>query len=161
MPVEIRFATPEDAPAIHRFVRELAEYEKEPHAVEATVESLRRELERTPPPFECLIAELDGEAAGFALFFHNYSTWKGRRGLYIEDLYVPARLRRRGIGRALVLAVGELARERDCGRLEWAVLDWNEPAIAFYRSLGAAPLTEWSIWRLSGRALDEFGRLKC
>jgi len=161
MPVEIRFATPEDAPTIHRFVRELAEYEKEPHAVEATVESLRRELERAPPPFECLIAELDGEPAGFALFFHNYSTWKGRRGLYIEDLYVPKRLRRRGVGRALVLALGRLARERDCGRLEWAVLDWNEPAIAFYESLGAAPLAEWSIWRLSGRALDEFGRSEC
>src|SRR5687768_14761428 len=108
MSLEIRFATPDDAATIHRFVCELAEYEKEPDAVEATVETLRRELERQPPPFECLLAELDGEPAGFALFFHNYSTWKGRRGLYVEDLYVPERMRRRGVGRALMLRIAEL-----------------------------------------------------
>jgi GNAT superfamily N-acetyltransferase len=158
MLLTIRFATPDDAEIIHGFVCELAAYEREPDAVEATPESLRADLARQPPPFECLLAERDGEPAGFALFFHNYSTWKGRRGIYLEDLYVPQRLRRNGIGRALFVAVGRVARENNCGRLEWAVLDWNQPAIEFYRSLGATPLAEWTTWRLTGDALEQFGR---
>ena len=147
--MQIRFATPDDAETIHRFVCELAEYEREPDAVEATPETFRAQLGRD---FECLVAETD-RAVGFALFFHNYSTWRGRRGLYLEDLYVTPAARGLGIGRALLARLGVIARERDCARMEWAVLDWNEPAIGFYRALGAAPQDEWSTWRLTGEAL--------
>jgi GNAT superfamily N-acetyltransferase len=151
-------AKPDDAKLIHRFVCELALYEREPQAVEVTPETLRAQLASDPPPFECLIAELCDEPAGFALFFHNYSTWKGRRGIWLEDLYVSERYRRRGVGAALFEAVSRLAVERGCGRLEWAVLDWNRPAIGFYERLGALALRDWSIFRLTGEALDALGR---
>jgi len=156
--ITLRAAKPGDARLIHRFVCELALYEREPQAVEVTPEILQVQLETEPPPFECLIAELTGEPAGFALFFHNYSTWKGRRGIWLEDLYVSERYRRRGVGAALFEGVSRLAVERGCGRLEWAVLDWNRPAIDFYEGLGASALREWSIFRLTGDALESLGR---
>ncbi len=149
----IRFATPDDAGTIHRFICELAEYEREPDAVEVTPDTLRAQLARDEPPFECLIAQDGADAVGFALFFHNYSTWRGRRGLYLEDLYVTPAARGHGHGRALLARLGELARERGCARMEWSVLDWNAPAIGFYETLGAVPLDEWTVWRLTGEAL--------
>jgi GNAT superfamily N-acetyltransferase len=146
-----------DARIIHRFVRELAAYEREPGAVEATPESLLADLEARPRPFECLLAEKEGEPAGFALYFFSYSTWKGRPGLYVEDLYVRPEIRGRGIGRALLAGLGRVARSRGCGRMEWSVLDWNEPAIRFYESLGAAPVRGWAVYRLAGETLAALG----
>lgn len=154
MSFEIRPATPDDAPTILRFVRELAAYEREPDAVEATVESLRAQLSAERPPFECLLA-LDPEPVGFALYFHNYSTWRGRPGLYLEDLYVTPSARTRGIGRALLVRLAAIAVERGCARMEWAVLDWNQPAWAFYRALGAEPLEGWTLFRLTGQPLSD------
>jgi GNAT superfamily N-acetyltransferase len=154
MALAIRFARPDDAELIVHFVRELAVYERDLEAVEVTAESLRAQMLSTPAPFECLIAEFDGEPAGIALFFHNYSTWRGRRGLYVEDLFVPERLRRRGVGSALFRELARIACDRDCGRLELAVLDWNQPAIDFYRAQGAVPLDEWTTFRLHGAALE-------
>lgn len=151
--LRIRQATPDDAALVLRFIRELAEYEREPLAVEATEEGLRAQLAMRQPPFECLLAELDGEACGFALFFQSYSTWRGRPGIYLEDLFVSAARRGRGVGKALLGRVAHLAVERGCARLEWAVLDWNQPAIDFYRALGATPMSEWTVFRLSGAAL--------
>lgn len=152
--IRIRKALPEDARLIHRFVSELAAYEREPDAVEATPADYRRQLASQRPPFECVIAELAKEPVGFALFFHNYSTWKGRPGLYLEDLYVTPSARGHGVGEALLRHCAQLARKRGCARFEWAVLDWNEPAIGFYRALGATPLDEWTIFRTTGRALE-------
>lgn len=153
MSLSIRFADASDAETIHRLVVELATYERAPDAVVATIEDLRAQLAASRPPFQCLLAELDGEIAGFALFFHNYSTWRGRAGLYLEDLFVKPEYRGRGVGEALLARCAAIAVERGCPRFEWAVLDWNEPAIGFYRKLGAEPLTEWTIHRLTGDAL--------
>ncbi len=158
MGLSIRFATVRDAEVILHFIRELAAYEREPEAVEVTAAILRAQMESNDPPFECLIAELDGAAAGFALFFRNYSTWRGRPGLFLEDLFVPERYRRRGIGRALLKRLAALSVERGYGRMEWSVLDWNQPAQDFYRSLGATPMDEWTIWRLSADALGRTAR---
>jgi len=158
MGLSIRFATAQDAEVIVGFIRELADYEREPEAVEVTAAILRAQMESDDPPFECLIAELEGAAAGFALFFRNYSTWRGRPGLFLEDLFVPERHRRRGIGRALLARLAALSVERGYGRMEWSVLDWNKPAQDFYRSLGATPMDEWTIWRLSAGALDRAAR---
>lgn len=159
MPLQIRFATPDDASLLHRFVRELAEYEREPLAVKVTEEELRAQLSQPRPPFECLIAERGDEgpevqALGFALFFASYSTWRGRPGIYLEDLYVPPVHRGAGVGRALLAALARLARERGCARLEWSVLDWNTPAIGFYERLGATAMSEWTIFRLTDDALE-------
>ncbi|MFO8072689.1 MAG: GNAT family N-acetyltransferase [Polyangia bacterium] len=148
----------EDARTIHRFICELAAYEREPDAVQATVQSLLEQLGEPRPPFSCLIAELDGAPVGFALYFFNYSTWKGRPGLYVEDIYVSPRARGRGAGDGLFRELGRIAVERGCGRMEWTVLDWNEPAIDFYRARGASGMHEWTIWRLEGEHLDELGR---
>jgi len=149
----IRFATADDAATILRFIRELAVYEHEPDAVEATEEVLAAQLAEERPPFECLIAELEGEPVGFALFFFTYSTWRARRGIHLEDLWVTPSARRRGIGRALLARLAAIACERGCARLEWAVLDWNELAMSFYRGLGASALGEWTTWRLSDEPL--------
>lgn len=157
MSLSIRFAEPADAETIHRFICALAEYEKEPDAVEVDPPTLAAQLAEEPPPFECLIAEAAEGPVGFALFFHNYSTWRGRRGLYLEDLFVPPAHRGRGIGKALLVRLGRIAVERGCGRMEWAVLDWNTPAHGFYRTLGAQPLDEWTTWRLTGPALAALG----
>jgi GNAT superfamily N-acetyltransferase len=158
MGLSIRFATVRDAEVILHFIRELAAYEREPEAVEVTAAILRAQMESADPPFECLIAELEGAAAGFALFFRNYSTWRGRSGLFLEDLFVPERYRRRGIGRALLKRLAALSVDRGYGRMEWSVLDWNKPAQDFYRSLGATPMDEWTIWRLSADALGRTAR---
>ncbi len=153
--IQIRFATPDDAGTIHRFVCELAAYEREPDAVEVDPPTLAAQLAADPPPFECLLAEHGPERrpVGFALFFHSYSTWRGRRGLYLEDLYVPPALRGRGIGKALLARLAALAVERGCARMEWSVLDWNTPAHGFYRSIGAHPMDGWTVWRLTGAPL--------
>ncbi len=151
----IRAARPEDAPLILAFIRELAEYEREPHAVRVAEADLLRDGFPAPgesPYFECLIAEEDAQPAGFALFFPVYSTWRGR-SLHLEDLFVRPRFRSRGIGKALLTRVAALAVERGCRLLFWHVLDWNEPAIAFYRSLGATPLDDWTRMRLADDAL--------
>ncbi|MCP4600699.1 MAG: GNAT family N-acetyltransferase [Proteobacteria bacterium] len=155
MTLKIRFASEEDAETVHHFISELAAYERMPDAVEATVETLRRQMASRKPPFECLIAEERGKPVGFALFFHNYSTWRGKPGLYIEDIYVPPEFREHGIGNELIKELGCIARDRDCGRMEWAVLDWNKPAIEFYKNLGAEPLKEWIVFRITGKALED------
>lgn len=155
--MKIRFAGPEDAAVLLRFISELAAYEREPDAVEATVEGLAEDLRRSPPPFECLFAELDGAPVGFALFFHNYSTWRARHGLYLEDLWVTPAARRQGVGRRLLRELAALSVERGCARMEWSVLDWNELAIDFYAGLGAQPMSGWTTWRLDGEALAALG----
>ncbi len=153
MGLSIRFATARDAETIVGFVRGLAQYEREPDAVELTPEIARAQMESADPPFECLIAERDGVAAGFALFFRNYSTWRGLPGLFLEDLFVEPQYRRQGIGRALVQRLAAISVKRGYGRMEWSVLDWNTPAHEFYRALGAMPLEQWTIWRLADNAL--------
>lgn len=139
----IRQARPEDADLLLRFIRELAEYEREPDAVKVTAATLAAQMRQAQPPFECLIADLADQPVGFALFFATYSTWLGRPGIYLEDLYVTPVARGQGIGRALLQELAIITRKRGGGRLEWSVLDWNQPAIDFYRRLGAAPKAEW------------------
>jgi GNAT superfamily N-acetyltransferase len=153
MRLAIRFAGPADAATLHRFIVGLAVYEREPEAVLVTPADLAEQLASPRPPFECLLAERDGTPAGFALFFQSYSTWRGRPGLYLEDLFVEEAHRHRGIGTALLRRLAATALDRGCARMEWAVLDWNEPAIAFYRTLGAEPMSEWTTWRVSEAAL--------
>ncbi|MBL0927900.1 MAG: GNAT family N-acetyltransferase [Phycisphaerales bacterium] len=155
----IRPAQPHDIPTILRFVRELAEYERAADKVVATEDMLREHLFGELRPgrarVECLIAELHSAPAGFALYFHNFSTWLARSGIYLEDLYVTPAARGRGLGLALLRRLAHIAVTRDCGRVEWAVLTWNTPARGFYESLGAAPLDEWIYYRLTGEALKE------
>lgn len=153
MTIAIRDATPADADLIFDFVCQLADYERLRHEVRATPEGLAERLFGPRPYAEVLIAEREGEAAGFALFFHNFSTFEGRPGIYLEDLFVRPDMRGAGIGKALLRHLAQLALERDCARLEWWVLDWNEPSIAFYRSLGAWPMDEWTVQRVDGEAL--------
>lgn len=158
MTCSVRAATPRDAAAIHRFISELAAFEREPDAVENTPENLAAQLAGERRPFECLLAEEGGEPVGFALYFFNYSTWTGRPGLYVEDLYVTPAARGRGAGKALFLAMADAARGRGCGRMEWSVLDWNGGAIAFYRAFGARAMDEWTTFRLDRAALERLGR---
>ena len=153
--LDIRTATQGDVPQILEFIRALAEYEKLAHKVVATEELLHRTLFGPRPYAEVLLAEDDGKPVGFALFFHNYSTFLARPGIYLEDLFVIPEARGRGYGKALLARLARLAIERECGRVEWAVLDWNAPSIAFYESLGAQMLTDWKIFRLTGEALEE------
>ena len=152
--LNIRPATPDDIPEILAFIRELAEYEREPASAVATHADLLRDGFSEPKRFHSLIAEFDGVPAGFALYFYNYSTWRGRPGIYIEDIFVRPAFRRHGIGKALLTRVAAVAAAESCARLEWAVLDWNTPAIDFYRSLGATPMSEWTTMRLTGHALE-------
>ena len=140
---------------IHRLVSELAVFERAPDASVNTPENLAAQLAQDPPPFGCLIAERDGAAIGFALYFFNYSTWTGRPGLYVEDLYVTPEARGIGAGKALFLALAGIARERGCGRMEWSVLDWNRGAIDFYRSFGAEPMDEWTTFRLDRAGMEK------
>ena len=154
--VIIRPAVADDAALVLKFIRELAVYERLDGEVVATEPLLRDTLFGARPAAEVLLAFCDDEPAGFALFFQNYSTFLGRPGIYLEDLFVRRQLRGRGIGRALLHRVARIARDRDCGRLEWAVLDWNKPAIAFYESIGATAMNEWKLFRLTGAALSEF-----
>ena len=150
----IRAAQRADVPLILDFIRRLAEYERLAHEVVATEAELDRWLFGERPYAEVVIAEWDGAPAGFALFFANFSTFLGRPGIYLEDLFVDPTHRGRGIGRALLAHLAALAVRRGCGRLEWWVLDWNEDAIRFYRSLGAVPMDEWTVFRVSGDALS-------
>lgn len=147
-------ATERDVAVILGFIRKLAEYEKLSHQVQATEDLLRETLFGARRVAEVLIAHLGGAPAGFALYFHNFSTFLGRPGIYLEDLFVEPAHRGKGIGKALLVEVAKIARERNCGRLEWAVLDWNQPAIDFYRGLGAVPLDDWTLFRLTGKSLD-------
>ncbi|MBA3423074.1 MAG: GNAT family N-acetyltransferase [Rubrobacteraceae bacterium] len=153
--VEVRGATPDDMPLILALIRELAEYEKLSHEVSATEELLRDSLFGERPAAEVLIGESDGRPAAFALFFHNFSTFLGRPGIYLEDLYVRPEFRGLGLGKAMLARLARLAKERGCGRLEWWVLDWNEPAIKFYESLGAVAMNDWTVYRVTGEALEE------
>ncbi len=145
----LRSATSEDAATLHRFICALAEYEREPDSVEVSVETLRSQLSESPAPFECLIAESEGKAVGFVLFFNHYSTWRGKRGLWIEDLFVMPEHRGAGHGAALFDAVVSLADARGAGRVEWSVLDWNQPAIDFYLQRGAKGMSDWTVFRLT------------
>ena len=151
--VTIAPATAEDAPLITSFIKELAEYEKLSHKVKATESTIEEALFGRSPAAEAVIARCGDEPAGFALFFTTFSTFAGRPGLYLEDLFVRPQYRARGIGRALLAHLARTARERNYGRVEWAVLDWNEPAISFYRSLGAQAMDEWTVYRLDEEAL--------
>jgi len=163
--LQIRPTTPADIPEILAFIRELASYEREPASAIATEADLLRDGFGPTPRFHCLIAEVSSTntqqlttcnlptPAGFALYFHNYSTWRGHTGIYLEDLFVRPPFRGKGIGKALFAAVADIAVMEGCPRLEWAVLNWNTPAIDFYNSLGAIPLTEWTTMRLSGSPL--------
>ncbi len=150
----IRAATESDVPLILQFIRALAEYERLAHKVVATEELLRASLFGNPRFAEVIVGEEDGAAVGFALFFHNYSTFLAQPGIYLEDLFVKPEARGRGYGKALLARLAQLARERGCGRVEWAVLDWNTPSIDFYKSLGALPMDDWTVFRLTGDALE-------
>ncbi|MEO6390526.1 MAG: GNAT family N-acetyltransferase [Pyrinomonadaceae bacterium] len=149
----IRNATPADIPLVMELIRALAEYEKLSDRVTATPDLIEQALFGPRPMAECLIAESDNCAAGFALFFHNFSTFIGKPGIYLEDLFVKPEFRGCGLGKALLARLAQIALERDCGRMEWAVVDWNEPSIKFYRALGAESLDDWEIFRLKGQAL--------
>ena len=153
--IRIRAAEPQDAALVLSFIRDLAEFEKLSDQVVATEEDIRRELFGPRPSAEVAIAELGGTPAGFALFFHNFSTFLGRPGLYLEDLFVRPEHRGQGVGQALLRHLARIAVDRNCGRFEWSVLDWNENAIRFYESLGAAALDDWTVYRVTGAALDE------
>jgi GNAT superfamily N-acetyltransferase len=153
--IEIRAAGPDDASAVLELIRGLADYVGEADAIEVDEATLRGQLESSRPPFECLLATRAGQGIGLALYFFNYSTWQGRRGLYLEDLFVKPEQRRTGAGRLLMRALARIAKDSDCGRLDWTVLDWNEPTIAFYRALGAEPLSDSTIYRLSGPSLSK------
>lgn len=158
MPFAIRPARPDDAEAIAALILELATYEKLEHDAKATPESLRSHLFGPRPFAEALMVEVEGQAVGFALFFHNYSTFRGQPGLYLEDLFVQPEHRGVGIGRALLSKLAALAVERGCGRMEWAVLDWNAPAIGFYRAVGARPMDDWTVFRVDDEALERLAK---
>jgi GNAT superfamily N-acetyltransferase len=158
MSMKIRPATPDDIPEILAFIRELADYEREPQAAVATHADLLRDGFGPTPRFHCLIAFWEGQPAGFALYFYNYSTWRGHAGIYVEDLFVRPPFRNKGIGKALFAQVGAIAVAEGCPRLEWAVLNWNQLAIDFYNSIGAQPMSEWTTMRLCGSALQQLAQ---
>ncbi|MCK5377271.1 MAG: GNAT family N-acetyltransferase [Acidobacteria bacterium] len=155
----LRFATADDVALIIDFIRQLADYEKLTHEMVADEDLLRQSLFGERRVAEVVIATFEGEAAGFALFFHNFSTFLGRPGIYLEDLFVIPKLRGCGIGRAMLSRLAEIAVERGCGRLEWWVLDWNVDAISFYERLGAQAMDEWTVFRVAGDALQELAQL--
>jgi GNAT superfamily N-acetyltransferase len=158
MSLTIRAAIASDVPTVLEFIRGLADYERLTDEVQATEESLRATLfpAEGHPAAECRLAFFEGAPAGFAIFFSSYSTFLARPGLYLEDLFVKPELRGRGIGKALLLHLAKLANQRGCGRMEWSVLDWNQPAIEFYESIGARRMPEWQICRLAGSALERY-----
>jgi GNAT superfamily N-acetyltransferase len=156
--LEIKQATIEDVPVILSFINGLAEYEKLAHEVVATEEILRHTLFGQRAYAEVVIGYYQQQPVCFALFFHNFSTFLGRPGIYLEDLFVQPDFRGKGFGRKLLVYLARLTKERNCGRLEWSVLDWNEPAIGFYKSLGARPLDEWTMFRVTGEALDNLAQ---
>lgn len=157
MTLAIRPAAPADLPLIARLIRDLAEYEKLAHEVRFDEAVLAAKLFGPRPYAEVVIGEIDGVALGFALFFHNFSTFEGRPGIYLEDLFVRPEARGSGLGKALLAHLARLAVERDCARLEWSVLDWNSPAIGFYQALGARAMDEWTVMRMDGEALARLG----
>ncbi len=152
--LEIRFATEGDVPLILSFIKDLADYERLSHEVAATEETLRESLFGERRAAEVLLGYADGSPAAFALFFHNFSTFLGRPGIYLEDLFVKPEHRGSGFGKEMLRYLARLAKERGCGRLEWWVLDWNEDAVRFYKSLGAVPMDEWTVYRVTGEALE-------
>jgi len=151
----IREALPKDTGLILSFIKDLAEYEKLLHEVLATEETIQKSLFGALKVAEVILGEMDGEPVSFALFFHNYSTFLGQQGIYIEDLFVKPHMRGIGIGKAMFAYIARKAKERGCGRVDWWVLHWNEPAIKFYKSLGSVPMSEWTVYRLTGQALDD------
>lgn len=153
MSITIRPAAPGDAATVLRFAKELAAFEREPDAVVATEAMMHEALFGERPAAEALIAEIDGAAVGFAIFYHNFSTWTGRRGIWLDDLYVTPEARGSGAGKALLRHLAGIALDRDCARFEWWVLDWNDPAIGFYRSIGAEAMDEWTVQRVTCDAL--------
>lgn len=157
MTLSIRPATRADLPLIAQLIRDLAKYEKLAHAVRFDEAVLADKLFGARPYAEVVIGECDGQAQGFALFFHNFSTFEGKPGIYLEDLFVRPAARGLGLGKALLSHLAKLALERDCARLEWSVLDWNAPAIGFYRKLGAQLMDEWTVMRVDGTALQQLG----
>lgn len=159
-PLRIVPAERKHLPAIHAMIRELAQFEKLEHLLSGTVDDLESELFGEEPVIEAVTALVGETPAAFALYFHNYSTFLARKGLYLEDLYVTPAYRRQGIGRALLVYLARTAVARGCGRFEWSVLDWNEPAISFYQGLGASLLPEWRIVRVTGAALDALATMK-
>jgi len=158
MTLSIRSARAEDIPLIAQFIRDLAEYERLAHEVRFDEAVLQEKLFGPRPYAEVLIGEIDGAPQGFALFFHNFSTFEGKPGIYLEDLFVRPEARGSGLGKALLKRLAALAVERDCARLEWSVLDWNEPSIQFYLGLGAKAMDEWTIYRVDGGALGELAK---
>ncbi|CAG2083746.1 GNAT family N-acetyltransferase [Xanthomonas euroxanthea] len=154
--LQIRAATPNDAQLLHELITALAVYEREPDAVKASPEDLRASLFGDGATAHALICEQDGQALGFAVYFFNYSTWLGRNGLYLEDLFVRPQARGQGAGLALLRHLARLAVQRGCGRFEWSVLDWNQPAIDFYQAAGARPMDGWTVYRLDGERLAAF-----
>jgi GNAT superfamily N-acetyltransferase len=152
--IDIRKAEEQDIPVILHFIQSLADYERLRDSCVATEDQLRKTLFGENPGAEVIIASIDGEPKGFALFFHNYSTFLAQRGLYLEDLFVNPDARGHGVGYALLAELARIAIERDCGRLEWAVLDWNQLAIDFYKRIGARPLDDWTVFRMTGDALE-------
>ena len=156
--IDIRKAEERDLPLILEFIQALAEYERLRDACVATEQKLRDTLFSSPPAAEVIIARVDGEPMGFALFFHSYSTFLAQRGIYLEDLFVKPEARGQGVGFALLSELARIAVERNCGRLEWAVLDWNQLAIDFYKRIGAVPLDDWNIFRLTGDSLVRVAR---
>lgn len=152
----IRVAKPEDVAAIHQLIIELAIYEREPEAVIATVADIQSSLFADDPVAYCHVAEVDGQIVGIAIWFLNYSTWLGKAGLYLEDLYVKPEFRGNGIGLELMKCLARICVERGYSRFQWWVLDWNEPSINFYKSIGAEPMSDWTVYRLSGNALNNF-----
>ena len=159
MTPSLRSAQVPDVPVILELIRGLAEYEKLAHEVTATAARLQQTLfpaDHSAPAAHCVLAEVEGVPVGFALYFFNYSTFLARPGLYLEDLFVKTGFRGRGLGRALLLHLAQIANQRGCGRMEWAVLDWNQPAIDFYESLGARRMKDWQICRLTGAALAQY-----
>ena len=155
--VRIVQATDADVADIHALIRALAEYERLTHQLVSTEADLRRDLFGPRPYAEVILAKTSADTVGFALFFHNYSTWLGKRGIYLEDLFVRPAARKRGVGFALLRALARIALERDCGRVDWSVLNWNELAISFYKQIGARSLDDWTTFRLTGDALAQVG----
>ncbi|MBB6482277.1 GNAT family N-acetyltransferase [Spirochaeta isovalerica] len=160
MKYEIRNALESDASQILQFIKELADYEKAPDQVSATVEDIRTSLFGDGATAHALICESEKDAVGFAVYFYNYSTWQGKRGLYLEDLYITPEYRGKGAGGALLKYLARKAVKEQCGRFEWSVLDWNEPAIGFYKSIGAIPKEGWIGYQLAGEALLNYGKIE-
>jgi GNAT superfamily N-acetyltransferase len=156
--LQIREATEADVPVIAWFIRQLAEYERLLQAITMTEETLRESLFGPRPGAEVLLGFYNDKPVGFAVFFHNFSTFLSKPGIYLEDLFVIPEMRGKGFGRALLVRLAKIAKDRNCGRFEWAVLDWNEPSIEFYKKLGAVPMNEWTIFRMTGEALERLAK---